>query len=68
MAAARLVCALSRDARLADYSLYDLQHRQRSWKGGLEAMFGHPRALVEAAWPLEYPASRGARMNLTRRS
>lgn len=68
LAAARLVCALSRDARLADYSLYDLQHRQRSWKGGLEAMFGHPRALVEAAWPLEYPASRGARMNLSRRS
>lgn len=63
LAAARLACALARDARLFHYSLDDLQHRQRSWKSGLEAMFRHPRVLVEEAWPLEYSGSREGRVS-----
>lgn len=54
LAAARLACALARHEQLIGISLDDLQHRQRRWKGRLEARFRHPRALVEEAWPLEY--------------
>ena len=57
LAAARLACALARHEQLIDTSLDDLQDRQRRWKGRLEALYRHPRALVEAAWPLEYSDS-----------
>ena len=58
LAAARLACALARHEQLVDVSLDDLQHWQSRWKGRLEALFRHPRDLVEEAWPLEYSNSR----------
>jgi DNA polymerase-3 subunit epsilon len=57
--AVRLACALvSRSSVLTEIDLDDLQPLQRSWKGLREPDFGHPRALVEEAWPLEYARSR----------